>query len=280
LREVPTTTRCARACTGGIVVGLRIVDGEVIVDHAENDHLNTGTEGNPIELSFRGMTVHSVFGRRRISAKMARNRTAKLQGDNCPLIYALKGLDELTVLRTSVKRLNDSIPVILDVIEAKVLHQIDVIVPMPSSSGLALILARRLWRRMASQNGTQLRTDIIVKSTNLQASARAKGLTAPNNKALAYKEANELKAIIRTLHATSAAPYAAKEVKTRFRKYFDPLQLAQGIAPVAAGTRFLLVDDLMATGETLVAAIGLLTAGGTCTVDHAVTWFSPLGEPT
>ncbi len=264
----------------GIVVGLRILDGEVIVDHAENDHLNTGTDGNPVELPFRGMTVHSAFERRRISAKMARNRTAKLQGDNCPLIYALKGLDDLTVSHTSIKRLNDSIPVVLDVIGAKVLHQIDVIVPMPSSSGLAVMLARRLWRRMALQSGSQLRTDVLVKSTNLQASARAKGLTAPGNNAIAYGEANELKAIIRTLHATFAAPYAAKEVKTRFRKYFDPLQLAPNVQPFAAGTRLLLVDDLMATGETLVAATELLTAHGTCIVQHAVTWFSPLGEPT
>lgn len=262
-----------------VVVGLRIVDGEVIVDHAENDHLNTGTEGNPVESLFRGLTVHSVFERRRISAKMARNRIAKLQGDNCPLIYALKGLDDLTVSHTSIKRLNDSIPAILDLIGPKVLHEVDVIVPMPSSSGLALMLARRLLRRMALPNSAQLRTDILIKSTNLQASARAKGLTAPNNKALPYKDANELKAILRTLHTAFAAPYAAKEVKTKFRKYFDPLQLAQGLTPIAAGTRFLLVDDLMATGETLVAATELLTAGGSCTVQHAVTWFSPLGEP-
>ena len=256
-------------------MGLKIVDGEVIVDHHENAHLNTGINGNPTEIPFRGMTVHCVFQRLFHSAKEARDRHTRSLGDNCPLIYALKGKDGLSVSITSIKLLNASIPVLVDTISAKVFDKVDVVVPMPSSSDLAKILARRIARR----NSLVMRTDLLVKSSNLQASVRAKALTAPGNRALSYGEANELKVIVRNLHRTAAAPYAAKEVKTRFRKYFDPLKLSPAVEQYPEGTRFLLVDDLMATGETLLAAQELLTGAGGAEALHAVTWFSPVRAP-
>lgn len=255
-------------------MGLRIVDGEVIVDHAESDHLNTGIIGNPTQLQLRGLAIHCVFQRKHNSAKAARDRDTKVLGDNCPLIYALKGKDGLTVSRSSIKALNSNIPTLLDIIAGKIAGDVDVILPMPSSSDLANILARRL----AKRGGLDFRSDVLVKASNLAASARAKSLTTPGNRTLSYKTANRLKAAIRALHASHSAPYSAKDVRTDLRQYFDPLRLAPNAPKFPAGTRLLLVDDLLATGETLMAAQNVIVATGLAAASNAVTWFGPVRE--
>jgi len=74
-------------------LGLRVENNVVVVDHAMNEHLLTTAEGNPSEDTVEELRVISVFQRRFNSAKLARKRDEKVIGDNCPLIYALKGKD-------------------------------------------------------------------------------------------------------------------------------------------------------------------------------------------
>lgn len=256
-------------------MGLVVIDGEVIVDHGVSDHLNTAIEGNPTKVNLRGMTVHCAFQRKYLSAKKAKGVDDRLPGDNCPLIYALKGADGLRVSHSSIRALNAHAPTILAAISEMLAGQIDAIVPMPSSSALARILAKRL----ARLTGISVQEGLFVKSSNAQAMLRAKALTANGNKTLRYAQVRELKPLLRKMERNPDQPYAVKNIKTSLRGFFDPIQLAPAFAPQMASVRYLLVDDLLATGETLVAARSLITAHNLGSVDRAVTWFGPVREP-
>ncbi|CAN7610531.1 hypothetical protein [Devosia sp. LjRoot3] len=256
-------------------MGLVVIDGEVIVDHGVSDHLNTAIEGNPTQVNLRGMTVHCTFQRRYLSAKTAKGVDDRVPGDNCPLIYALKGADGLRVSHSSIRALNAHAPTILAAISEVLAGQIDAIVPMPSSSALARILAKRL----ARMTGISVQEGIFLKSNNAQAMIRAQTLTTSGNKTLSYAQVQELRPLLRWMHRNADLPYAAKNIKTRLRGFFDPLQLAPGFAPQMQSARYLLVDDLLATGETLVAARSLITAHNLGSVDRAVAWFGPVREP-
>lgn len=257
-------------------MGLRIVGREVIVDHAVSANLNTGVDGNPTHVIISGLTVHCVFQRKRQSAKNGRDRDSRMIGDNCPLIYALKGLDDLSVSIGSIKRLNLSIPLILTSIAQAIVGQVDVIVPMPSSSPLALMLAKRL----ARFTGVPVENTIFVKSTNFQALRRADAMTAQGVMHLDYKEERQVKEVIKGLRKNLHEGFLSKNVGTPLRKHFDPLQITPGYLRPAADTRFLLVDDLLSTGETLCAAKALLNAEGFSEVSKGVTWFGPVKKPS
>lgn len=72
-------------------MGLRLQGQHVIVDHGCQDWLLTRPEGNPVIEYVNGLKVYSIFKRQRLSGKNRRNRQQRQLGDNCPLIYALKG---------------------------------------------------------------------------------------------------------------------------------------------------------------------------------------------
>lgn len=255
-------------------MGLTVIDGEVIVDHSVTDHLNTTGQGNPTQVNLRGMTVHCTFQRRYRSAKTARGVDERVPGDNCPLIYALKGKDDLRVSHSSIRALNAHAPTILAAISDLLSGQIDIIVPMPSSSALALILAKRLSRL----TGVAVQEGIFVKSSNTQAMIRAQDLSAKGNKTLSYSQVREMRPLLRWMARNGDQAYAAKNIKTGLRGFFDPIQLAPGFVPQIKDDRFLLVDDLLATGETLVAARSLITVHNLGSVERAVTWFGPVRE--
>lgn len=258
----------------GVGLGLLVSDNVVIVDHGVNEHMLTGVSGNPTEDRIDDLPVFSVFKRLFNSAKQSRDREQKLQGDNCPLIYALKGKDELAVRFSSIKSLNESIPAILSSITTQIDRHFDVILSMPSSSRLADILAKRI-SRMTGRPHIQ---NTFAKATNAQAMAHIADIRDSNPKNLSKKDASTLRNVLKVLRERPEELYTAKDVKTSVRKYFLPLVVAQLPSTFDDKTRVLLVDDLLSTGGTLICAHRLLVDSGVTSPHLCVTWFSRAGK--
>jgi len=251
-------------------LGLRVENNVVVVDHAMNEHLLTTAEGNPSEDTVEELRVISVFQRRFNSAKLARKRDEKVIGDNCPLIYALKGKDGLSVEFKSIKILNLSIPEIIGRIAQLLGNQLDLVASMPSSSPLAAILGRRLSRAV----GRPHTSDLFTKATNAQASAQVSLAIETDRKAFTREEEVALKNVLKHLSRVPEEAYTAKNVRPAIRKYFEPLAMGALPQHIQNQSRILLVDDLLATGETLKAAHRLLSTAGLQGEHAGVTWFS------
>lgn len=256
-------------------MGLRIVDNVVIVDHDVSEHLETTATGNPSIDWIEDLQVYAIFQRKFHSAKAARDRQSRVLGDNCPLIYALKGKDGLSVEFHSIKSLNDSIPTILKAVIDDLHEGFDAVVPMPSSSPLSAILAKRL----ARVSGRPLVGGMFSKTTNAVAMASVAGALAENSRALPKEDAVHVRNALKFLRTVENEPYAAKNIKTQIRKYFSPLEINAIPPQLGAEARLLLVDDLLATGETLRAAQALLVNSGIAGQHVAATWFSRVGKP-
>jgi hypothetical protein len=251
-------------------LGLRIEDNVVVVDHASKEHLQTTVEGNPIADQIDALRVLSVFQRRFASAKRSRNRGEKLIGDNCPLIYALKGKDGLTVELCSIKALNASIPGIIEKIVGSIGSDFELIISMPSSSTLAAILGKRLSRAIGRPHSPT----VFCKATNKQAMSLVATLVRNNPRSIPHDEEIAVRNVLKFLKSVESDPYTAKNVKPAIRKYFSPLVIAGIPANVAPDSRILLVDDLLSTGETFRSACRLLREAGFDGQHAAVTWFS------
>lgn len=257
-------------------MGLRIdtATNEVIVDHAATDHLYTTRLGNPVQSKLDDIEVFSVFRRKKASGSMRRDRSIRYLGDNCPLIYALKQQEGLWVSRSSIKILNQHIPFIISDVCNAVAGNVTCIVTIPSRYPLANILAKRI----STNLNIPICGRVFRKSTFFEGSRRADALLKDRlgmmQAGLSRSDEQDLRNAVKAGMRQAAAPYSSKDVKTKLRGYFDPLRLVVGGQLPHADDRVLLVDDLLATGETLSAAATLLRTQGVLRVNHSVTWFS------
>nr|WP_255461733.1 phosphoribosyltransferase family protein [Brucella anthropi] len=183
-------------------------------------------------------------------------------------------MGNLTIDFGSIKVLNQNIPPIVRNIINEIIDDFDVIVPMPSSSNLSAILAKRLSRA----SGRMIFSDVFAKSTNADAMASITKILDQNPRALPKTDAIDVNNAIKRLKSVDREPFFAKTVKTRIRKYFKPIVLNAVPADFHKNTRVLLVDDLLATGETLRAAQDILCQLGIRDQHSAVTWFSKVGK--
>ncbi len=249
-------------------MGLIINGRNVIVDHHVKGHLLTTRVGNPTETLAGTLQIRSVFKRLKNSQKVARNRKNKLIGDNCPLVYALKGKDNLKTSITSIKKLHDDFPLILGNACEKFASQVDAIVPMPSDFPLADCLATRIARHMK----IPVLRDVFRKSTNAEAYAQVVDRLQNHPKDFSHKVKIQLQNTLQRLQKSPDADYSAKDVFTKVRQHFVPLQIH--CLRRVDHKRLLLVDDLLATGETLLCGQRHIINSGLPEPLHAVTWFS------
>ncbi len=250
-------------------MGLEIAGGTVVVNHASKDHLYTGMYSNPSHTVIGDIDVFSVYRRKKSPGPERRDRDAKRLGDNCPLIYALKGKHGLNVELSSIKRLMHFMPNILDKIVGELPKDLTEIVTIPSAHPLATILATRLGRRML----LPVRSDLLIKSTCFEATRRADQILKSNRFSVAREVEVDLRNTVKRLLKTAKSPYSSKDVLVPIRNYFDPLKICPDHTGLSAESKVLLVDDLLASGETIVAANCLLSQLGLKARCMAVTWF-------
>lgn len=223
-------------------MGLNI-DGDLVdVDHSHNQLLNTGLRGNPVVQYVPGengeITVYSVFRRQKAPNSLKRNRDTRLRGDNCHLLYALKGRDGLQTTFGAIRRLMMHFDEILEqIIDQSGVY--DAILPMPSSHTISHIFAERLARRY----GCAVHNDLFEKISwdRARELLTASPLSSPEKRSVAGRL------------ASGDGKFSLKEVPPRYRDHFPPLTLKRERLPLGC-TRFLLADDLLATGKTLVTA--------------------------
>lgn len=242
-------------------MGLVVTQNLVTVDHAVREHLITTVDGNPkTDIRECGLKVTSLFTRIKASAKKSRDRKAKVIGDNCPLLYALKGKDGLTTNITSIKRLVQSGNEILAVIAEQT--EADTIVYMPSGYSLSRIVASRC----ASVLGAELADDVFVKSTKMEAFDMIR--KAEDNGDISVEERKSLQFRLKT-----ADSFSLKVIPVEYRHLFTPLQRNPAFRGNVTG-RVVLVDDLLATGRTLTVAKEIVQAMNGVTSVEAVCLFS------
>jgi hypothetical protein len=225
-------------------MGLNISGNVVDVDHSHNQHLNTGRHGNPVVQQVPAkqpeLTVYSTFQRHKAPQSKSRDRNNRKVGDNCHLLYALKGKDGLTTTFGAMRRLLLNFDSIIEDMLDQV-DRYDVVIPMPSEHNISRIYADRLARRF----NCEVKFNVFDKISAEQA------LELLHVSPLSSSEKSRVKARL------DPSKFSLKNVPIDFRQHFPPIAIGPGGIPLEF-TRFLLADDLLATGTTLVAAKRLI----------------------
>lgn len=221
-------------------MGLTLQNNLVLVDHTHNRLLNTSLTGNPKRQNLGGnLDVYSIFERLK-----SPHKAKKSGGDNCHLLYALKGKDGLETTFSSIKSL---IPNFHAIIKALPVNGYDLVVSMPSGHTISSIFATRL----AKHFSCALSHNVFQKITPADALVILQGLQIQTNEKIA------IRGRIKRQVKRGQASFALKDVPVPFRHYFEPLIMQT--APVGAFNKILLADDLLATGTTLLNAQSLMS---------------------
>ena len=244
---------------GSRFVGLVVLGNMVTVDHAVKDLLVTTVEGNPkISTLECGLQVMSVFTRLKASANVRRRRDKA--GDNCHMLYALKQKNGLVTNLSSIRLLVESGRQILGTFAGQTTA--DTVVYMPSGYSLSKIMGKRC----AQAFEAQLIGDVFRKTTKEEAYAMLK--IAQESGDVSPVEQRKL-----DYRLKGSDGFSLKDIPTSFRHLFDPLHLNPDFQGTVHG-RVLLVDDLLASGQTLRVAAALIRSMPSVTAVSAVCIFS------
>lgn len=248
-------------------MGLVIEGTRVLVDHASKDHLVTTPEGNPKSYRIKNkhgeLDVYSVFTRLKSSGR-SRTRAAqagKPVGDNCPLIYALKGKEDLSTDTNSIKLLVRSGKIIVQSFGAR---DGDVLICAPSSHTLVSHFATLLGKQL----GIPVVSGTLAKSTIESAVADIDVAIAL---ATCRNDRKDLIGVKRKL--SDQKTLALKEVPVKYRSSIRPFVCTQK-ALGDEQRNLILVDDLVASGTSLIGAKNVLNEKYPGRSFRAITLFS------
>jgi hypothetical protein len=237
-------------------------NGLVRVEHNINNYGATTPNRNPTNAKTRcennPLRVFSIFLRRSYGG------AGKGKGDNCPFIYAVKGKQNLHVNYSSIKFLNHSmIDILKKFSEQQERDKIkyDLIIPMPSSHQISNILASRLSLYLPD---SVIEPGLFRKSTSEDVRGQVEGI--PHGARI-----NIINAINKAVESNKN--FSLSDVDTQNRKYIFPIEK---VAEMKSVKRVLLVDDLFATGTTLITAKNLIKASNPQVIVEAMCLFSPL----
>jgi len=221
-------------------VGIDVTDNkEVTFNNSHQNLLDTSTSKNPSIKRRHGLIIQSVFRRKR-----HRGHTQ----DGNPLIHALKGNHAYSINKQEIVKF---LPYFYEIID-KALNEKDynLILPLPSSHRINEYFARRILRKCPEATIEQ---GFLEKKTVHDVISDLESLVIPSN--------NLKKEVRHLLNQLNKAPagkhFSMKDVRNhRLRKIIQPIKLANNLDIKA--NRVLLVDDLLASGTTLLTAYNLL----------------------
>lgn len=248
-------------------MGLVITDKNVVlVDGDVKDYLVTTEEGNPkcyeVNINCSSINVFSIFTRLKASSKERRNREGRKIGDNCPMIYALKGKEELSTTYRSVRSLLISGEKIVR--NNFIINSNSILVPIPSSHTVVKHLSTLLSRHL----GISIMEGVLEKVTVYSA---IQDLEKKSLQVNDYKKRKEIDNIIKKLRQQDV--FALKYVPTEFRHFIHPV--VQGSVKLGSQHQsIILVDDLVSTGTSLLGAMNVLKASNPNAKYQAISLFS------
>jgi hypothetical protein len=194
----------------------------------------TDSEREPPREKFNQLKVVSVFARRTIRRD---------NHDGNPLIYALKGKKGYTMPYRSFLEIYDRARLILP--KALEGMQFDMILPLPSSSKVASIFAKRISRWCDNQAILAC----LDKATFGEILAKA-----PSPVEIEKRFQRDYKKQLHELQSKDPNHvFEMKQVKLSLRSYFTPV-VANQHAPKIKGLRVLLVDDILGSGTSIMQA--------------------------
>lgn len=251
-------------------MGFRIDKNRVVhLDPTTLEFGDTSRQRNPTSTqtlcTHNPLTVHSLVLRRAAKASV------KGMGDNCPLIYALKRRDGLTVTYSSIKPIIRLIDDLLNKFKAQVYtHEshFDAILPMPSSHKLSTWLARRF----SEITGIHIIEGVLQK-VDSDALEQQLLLDRFNQQLIPHKARTNIMNAVKHSRRNNV-PFSISQVATHYRKYLTPVLLVD--TDFSDKSRILLVDDLFASGRTLIAAKNEILRQHPHLKIEALCLFSPL----
>jgi hypothetical protein len=238
-------------------MGIDVDAHKVVTFSAVHEQRVVTDPARPIpQANYGPLSVVSIF-RRQI--------TPHDTDDGNPLIYALKGKFGYTMPYGDFRLLYSAAAQILPNALAGV--NFDLVVPLPSSSPVAGIIAQRA----ARQRGRCQVLQCLDKATVGQVLA-----LAPAAATIKKRHRGEYTSQLAKLQRLDPGLLIEmKALKGPVRPYFAPV-MANGLAVQCAGRHVLLVDDILSSGSSLTAAQAALHGAGAASVS-ALTLLGRLG---
>ena len=232
-------------------MGFSIVDNIVTVDHSHNKFANTTVSYNPTKMVHSNeLTIYSAFRRFRIKDRKRGQSAKRLKGDNCPMIYAIKGKDGLSTTYKDIYSLNLNL---LSIIEKfKDSQPYDLIIPLPSRHNISSIISRRLHRALP---GSILNQQLLRKINLFEAKASI------HNSKIDIKDKRHIEDAlskqIKDNGGSIFAPYSVKDLKVALRDCIPPITLNKPTKGLNPNT-IVLVDDVVSSGTSMLSAYSIL----------------------
>jgi len=251
-------------------VGFKVIDNLVIVDHSTNHYaITTPTKKRSQciyikkNINSLNLSIYSIFYRSVIDRKLHK------LGDNCPLLYALKGKQNLVVTKDSMKDLKVPFYEILEILKEEVTdkyEKIDFIVPMPSKHNISLQLSRRLQRQFHQSVVVE---SLLIKKSNSEMSQEIANSNIPS------KDKHLILQRIKQADQKNKL-FSVSDIPPPIRKYVHPIKL-NGTQKVEDGV-YIIVDDLISTACTLSSAQQVLILNSSDIKVLAISLFSPINN--
>lgn len=246
-------------------MGLVVQGNVVLVDHDNNDWLKTTPHGNPTKEVVDDLIVHCFFKRLLASKKLRRKHRNNIPGDNCPIIYALKGKDNLKTDISSIKKLLVSYWQIVNDFKANEPNGYDFVISMPSSHNISRIIGKRLATTFRAQHSSDFLRKLTIDEA-FEVLDKA-DISVEEHKALSHRLKKQLQ------EKGFKGNFSLKGIPVQFRSEFPPLCLNKSSINIKP-KRILLVDDLLATGTTLKTARASVQSCFPDAVIHAASLIS------
>jgi len=229
-------------------MGIDVNDAKVVTYNPNHEHRVVTDPSRPIpSVRYGTLQVVSIFRRRQVGHD---------GDDGNPLIYALKGKFGYTMPGQDFRHICRAAHTILPNALAGLLY--DTVVPLPSSSKVAHILAVRAARLH--------RNCSVLPCLDKATIGQVLSLAPPVNAVMKRHRGDYTSQLAKMQRLDPAAAIEMKAIKLPLRPYFTPI-VANHFAAQCAGQRVLLVDDILGSGSSLLAAEAALHAFGAQSVE-------------
>lgn len=212
-----------------------IKDNEVLISSLTSPQI--------IEMKWGDSTLYSVVKREK--EKRSKKGHGHIQGDNCPMLYAMKQADDLLVTEQTVENLYDYIRQSIDKFFQSN-FKFDAVIPMPSKHDIG----QRVAHILEEQFDVKIIDDLFAKHSATDAIQ----IVLKSNLDESIKQS-----IKTALGRNIENKLELKNVLAKYRKFVPILKISDPTpTEMNAINSVLLIDDILSSGSTLENARKLI----------------------